>query len=140
MTRDFNPLIPAPVGQGPKQNRDHHDPEREGPEQSPMPADPADNSKLDLASYVSAPLVDEALEATRLRHDETGFAENELAALREELLYLEAKVEVFGLTVSDEAIKRVEDFSDRTRATIRKRPWQSIAAALTVGFILGHRR
>lgn len=140
MTRDFNPLIPAPIGQRPKQNRDYQDPVQEGPEQSPMPADPADNSRLDLASHVSAPLVDQALEATRTQHDETGFAENELAALKDELLSLEARVEAFGVTMSDAAIKRAEDYSDRTRATIRRQPLQCIALGLTVGFILGHRR
>lgn len=89
------------------------------------------------ASTVPAPLVDQALQTFRIRERQTTFAEDELAALKEELLSLQARVETAGIDLKDKAVSQLKDGMERSRSIIRQKPWQAMAAAGIVGFLFG---
>lgn len=99
------------------------------------PGSPDEHSRA--ASTVPAPLVDQALQTVRIRESETSFGEDELAALKEELLSLQARVETAGIELKDKAVNQLQDGVERSRSIVRQRPWQAMAAAGIVGFLFG---
>jgi len=88
-------------------------------------------------STVSAPLVDRALETIRARERGTSFAEDEIAALKDELLSLQGRAENAGIELKDQVVGRLNDRLDGARDIIRDKPWQSLAIAGAIGFLFG---
>lgn len=86
-------------------------------------------------STVPAPLVDQALKSVRARESE--FAEDEIAALKDELLSLQGRVENASIELKDQVVGRLNDRLDGTRDIIRHNPWQSLAIAGAIGFLFG---
>ena len=88
-------------------------------------------------STVPAPLVDQALETVRARESDTSFAEDEIAALKDELLSLQGRAGNAGIELKDQVVSRLNDSLDGTRDIIRHNPWQSLAIAGAIGFLFG---
>ncbi len=88
-------------------------------------------------SRAPAPLVDQALETVRLRETDTSFGEDEIAAFKDELLSLQGRAENAGIELKGEVVGRFNDRLDAIRDLIRHKPWQSLAIAGVIGFLLG---
>ena len=86
-----------------------------------------------------APRVDQVLETLRSRED-TSFAGEELAALKEELLSLRDRATQAGIDLRDQASDQIGAQVDRLEATIKRKPWAAIATAAALGFIIGRIR
>jgi ElaB/YqjD/DUF883 family membrane-anchored ribosome-binding protein len=101
---------------------------------------PTEIKKSDIDD--ETPLVDQALASVRDR--EVSFAEEELAALREEFFSLQNRIETVGLEVKTKAVDEVGDVVAQARVAIRRKPLLTVltcsAVTLLVGLAYGQTR
>jgi ElaB/YqjD/DUF883 family membrane-anchored ribosome-binding protein len=94
---------------------------------------PTEIKKSDIDD--ETPLVDQALASVRDR--DVSFAEEELAALREEFFNLQNRIKTAGLEVKTKAVDEVGDVVAQAQVAIRRKPLLTVLTCSAVTLLVG---
>ncbi|MBD9390610.1 hypothetical protein IB237_25760 [Agrobacterium sp. AGB01] len=94
---------------------------------------PTEIEKSDIDD--ETPLVDQALASVRDR--DVSFAEEELAALREEYFSLQNRMKTAGLELKTKAVDEVVDVVAQARVAIRRKPLLTVLTCSAVTLLVG---